>query len=163
MSQLGVEGWNGVFTLVIRIVFFYLVVWFLYFCCSFLHILLKKQWFFFTAAQKRSDKVMKNSHEDDLYPFKAVMEDFFSRGLYSLIQSYGLFSNLSYWDSISGMPIPKMMFILKNGDENIYPGLIKMLAVDCSMTRALKTHEVNFFSSNGSHFNFKTSTSDIYM
>jgi len=43
------------------------------------------------------------------------------------------------------------------------PGLIKMLAVDCSMTRALKIHEVKFFFSNGSHFNFKTSTSDIYM
>jgi hypothetical protein len=38
------------------------------------------------------------------------------------------------------MPMPKMMFILKNGDENIYPGLIKMLAVDWSMTSAYKTH-----------------------
>ena len=38
----------------------------------------------FDAAQKRSDKVMKNSHEDDLYPFKAVMEDFFSRGKHDL-------------------------------------------------------------------------------
>jgi hypothetical protein len=42
-------------------------------------------------------------------------------------------------------------------------GLTKMLAVDCSMTCELKTHEVNLFFSNGSHFNFKTSTSDIYM
>ena len=34
----------------------------------------------------------------------------------------------------------KMTFILKNGDKNIYPSLIKMLAVDWSMTSAYKTH-----------------------
>ncbi|XP_063427865.1 uncharacterized protein LOC134711271 [Mytilus trossulus] len=34
----------------------------------------------FDAALKRSNKVIKHAHEDDLQPFKAVMEDFFEKG-----------------------------------------------------------------------------------
>ncbi|CAC5400490.1 FMN2 [Mytilus coruscus] len=34
----------------------------------------------FEAALKRSNKVIKHAHEDDLQPFKAVMEDFFEKG-----------------------------------------------------------------------------------
>lgn len=33
------------------------------------------------AALKRSNKVIKHAHEDDLQPFKAVMEDFFEKGM----------------------------------------------------------------------------------
>lgn len=38
----------------------------------------------FEAAHKRAEVVIKNSHESDLHPFKAVMDDFFDKGKHDL-------------------------------------------------------------------------------